>query len=459
MAESYRTDYPREVPADDGANVRETAPAQKPVSFWARAIARVIWMALLTVAVIGAGIYGQRMLIASKEDPPKRPARERVSYVETVPVSFADYQPMLRLYGETVAGRRVELRSLVAGEVKSVGPGLRDGGEVEAGDPLLTINPFNYEGAVVETEAELAAARGKLDELQASAKLERDSLKRDREQLDIALKDVKKTEALVRRNAVSARLLDERELVLSQRRQTFEQRQNNIKVQAARITQQEATIARLTWALKQARQRLAETKLTAPFNAYVSDVNADVGRLLGASDRVATLLDRDWIEARFVMTDQQYGRVVAAAKEEGKRLIGQPVTVIWRVGSAPIQYEAEIARVGATIASGQGGVTIIARLKDPTAPIAIRPGAFVEVVSADRRYADVARLPQTAIYDNTTLYVVKDGRLDARTVEVVGSDGKFALVTGDKLAKGDSVVTTRLSTVGTGLKVEELKDS
>ena len=448
--------YPRAVEPDDVVDATATPAVTAERTSWVRTVARAIWMILLSGAVLAAGYVGQKSLIAAKEEPAKRPAREKVSFVKTVPIAFGSYQPMLRLYGETVAGRKVELRALVAGDVKSVGDGLRDGGEVDAGALLLTINPFNFKGAVVETTAELAAARGRLDELKATAKSERDGLKRDREQLEIALKDVKRTSALVKRNAVSARLLDERNLVQSQRRQAVEQRENNIKVQAARVTQQEATITRLNWALEQARQRLAETKLVAPFNAYVSDVNADVGRLLGASDRVATLFDRDWIEARFVLTDQQFGRIVAASSEEGGTLIGRPVKVIWRVGDKPMTYPATITRVGATIAAGQGGVTMIARLKDPTTPIAIRPGAFVEVESSDRSYRAVARLPQTAVYNNKTVYVVKDGRLAARAVTVIGADEGFALVQGPELKAGDRVITTRLSTVGTGLKVEEL---
>ncbi|MEL6290067.1 MAG: efflux RND transporter periplasmic adaptor subunit [Pseudomonadota bacterium] len=485
MAETNLTEFPRGrdvAPANDAAGdpadaMRDPATARavdagKPSPRYADpagaepaadrpnsiavGVARVLWMALLTGAVLFAGYYGEQRLIAAQEEPRKRPAREKVSFVNTVPVAFGTYQPTLQLFGETTAGRRVEMRALVAGDVQSVGAGLRDGGEVKRGDVLLTINPFDYEGAVVETTAELAAARGRLDELKAALKSERDALERDREQLAIAEKDVRKTRALVQRNAVSERLLDERTLTRSQRQQATEQRENAINVQTARITQQEATIERLEWSLRQAKKKLADTKLIAPFDAYVSDVNADVGRLLGASDRVATLLDEDWIEARFVLTNAQYGRLVGAAREDGMQLIGMPVTVIWRVGDAPLRYAAKITRIGATIAAGQGGVTMIARIDTPTEPVPLRPGAFVEVELADRRYANVVRLPQTSLYDGNTVYVVEENRLAPRKVTLVGTDGAFVLVQSDGLSDGASVITTRLSNVGEGIKVEVL---
>ncbi|MGI9408010.1 MAG: efflux RND transporter periplasmic adaptor subunit [Hyphomicrobiaceae bacterium] len=460
MTDAKLTNFPRPVPVEEGAAEPSPAPPQERPADDGQVLrpgARFSIMAFAAALVLAFGYAGYKYLVATKPEPNRRPAQEKVSFVKTVPVTFADYQPMLKLYGETVAGRKVELRALVSGDVKSVGDGLRDGGEVNAGDALLTINPFNYEGAVVETTAALDEARGRLDELKATVRSERDALKRDKEQLVIARKDVTRTTRLVKNKAVSGRLLDERELVLSQRQQAVEQRENNLKIQAARIVQQEAAIDRLAWSLKQARRRLTETKLVAPFNAYITDVNADVGRMLGATDRVATLYDRDWIEARFVLTDQQYGRIVAASGDtKSGDLIGRRVKVIWRVGTKPIAYDAKIVRVGATIAAGQGGVTIYARLNDPTKPIAIRPGAFVEVSSADRRYSNVARLPQTSLYTNDTVYVVREGRLEARKVQVIGADGSHVLVQGRDLKDGERVVQTRLFSIGTGLKVEEL---
>ena len=149
MADTHQHDYPRAVTDDDTTPLEPEQEAQ-PTSI-GRLMARGVWMAILTGAVLFAGYAGQKALIAAKEEPAKRPAREKVAFVKTVPIEFGSYQPMLRLYGETVAGRRVELRALVAGDVKSVGDSLRDGGEVKAGEPLLTINPFNFKGCLLYT--------------------------------------------------------------------------------------------------------------------------------------------------------------------------------------------------------------------------------------------------------------------------------------------------------------------
>ena len=81
----------------------------------------------------------------------------------------------------------------------------------------------------------------------------------------------------------------------------------------------EAQAARLENSIERASRRLVETDLTAPFPAYVTDVTGTVGRMVGSNDKVATLIDREWIEARFNLTDDQFGRIVAK-----RRLSGRP---------------------------------------------------------------------------------------------------------------------------------------
>ena len=72
-----------------------------------------------------------------------------------VPVAIADVRPDLRLLGEVVAGRSVELRPLVSGRVIEVGENYVEGGTVREGELLVAIDRFEYESDVAEREAQL----------------------------------------------------------------------------------------------------------------------------------------------------------------------------------------------------------------------------------------------------------------------------------------------------------------
>jgi multidrug efflux pump subunit AcrA (membrane-fusion protein) len=165
---------------------------------------------------------------------------------------------------------------------------------------------------------------------------------------------------------------------------------------------------------------------------------------------VATLIDVNWVDVRFTLSNRQYGRIVSSEQA----LIGREVKVLWHVGDEPIVYKARIERVGAEITAEKGGIEIYARLDTPNKPTPIRPGAFVEVHMPDRAYERVTSLPQTSLYDGNRVYVIEEGRLKARRVDLVGATGDKILVRG-QITKGDKVITTRLSAAGDGLRVEE----
>lgn len=406
---------------------------------------------LLPLVALAIGFAGFQHLKATKPETPKRPKQERTFNVTTVRVQPGDVRPRLTLFGTTTAGRQVEIRARVAGPVIETSPALVEGGLIGKGELILAIDPFDYQNALAESEAQLAETRARIKELEASIASETVSLGHARAQLALAIEDLERAEPLAKRGAVTERTVDERQQVVLQRRQAADQLANSIAVWEARVAQSRAAAQRLEAGIARARRRIEETRLEAPFNAYVAEVTTQVGRMIGANDKIATLIDRDWIEVRLVLTDAQFGRMVA----DGGSLIGRKVDVEWTLGGKTFPYTARIERIGARVASEAGGVEVLARVENPAEPVQLRPGAFVTATLDDVLYRGVVRLPGSSLYDRDTVYVVDDGRLAARKVKLVGAAGPDILVEGD-LAAGETVLVTRISTPGTGVAVKEV---
>jgi len=409
---------------------------------------RMLLQFAIPLALLAGAYAGYQYLLATKPDVAPQPPQEAASPVRAVTVSHSTYQPNLTLFGETVAGREVQLRALVAGEVVEASPDLREGGEVSEGDLLLRIDPFDYEVALAEVNAQISETQARLSENEAQIRAAEASLARAREQLEIAQSDLERAERLVDTGAVSRQTLDQRRLTVSQRQDAVEQGEINLSVLNAQAEQQRAALERLRANQRTAQRNLDDTRLNAPFNAYVDEPSAEVGKVLSTNDPVATLIDRSWIEVRVTLSDAQYGRIVRAAGG----VLGRPVEVRWYVGDEPFVYEAEIVRVGSRIAASSGGVNVYARLVDPLNPTPLRPGAFVEVRVPDVEREDVVRLPQTALYGNDHVYVIEDGRLSRREVQQLGATQGDVLVRGD-LRDGEAVAVTRLARPGDGVKV------
>jgi hypothetical protein len=76
-------------------------------------------------------------------------------------------------------------------------------------------------------------------------------------------------------------------------------------------------------------------------------------------------------------------------------------------------------------------------------------GAFVEATIEGREVAGVVRLDRDYVRDEDRVWVMEDGVLRVRDVEVVVRDAEHAYIR-EGIEDGDRVVTTNLATVREG---------
>jgi RND family efflux transporter MFP subunit len=429
-----------------------------------RAIVRFVFGVALAAGLIAAGLAANRYMVATKPAPPVRPTLEVARPVEQTIARIVTAEPTLLLYGQVTAGRTVDLRMLVGGEVREVSPRLLDGGRVEAGEVLVAVDAFDWEGALVRARTELAEAEARIAETNARITLERDAAKRAVEQRQMAERETERLTTLQARGVTSNAALDASASRLAAALSAVEGRDNMVRVLEAQRARETASLDRLRWNVEKAARDVRNTRLTAPFAGVVSNVAAELGRLLNVNDRVATLVDLDRLEVRFTLTDGQYARLVAArapsptgasAGATGKAapLTGLAVVIVWQGGGRELRIPGRIDRVSPVIAAASGGIDIFAVVERHAESAVLRPGAFVSVEAPDVAYRGVVRLAQSALHPGSQVFVIgADNRLTAVAVEVAGYDGEHVLVRGS-IRDGQRILTTRLPDAGPGLLV------
>ena len=412
------------------------------VARWLRGAMRLV----LPVLVIAAGGFVAWQLVASKPDVNRRAPSEKSYAVEVKTAEPEALQPDIILYGTVSATRQVELRALVSGEVVWVNPDLQEGQTVEKGAALVRIDPFDYEGAVREAEANLKEAKAQLRASEVSLSSDKAAFERLSEQLVLAQNDLERAETLAQSGSLTQQALETRRLTVSQRQQSAESRQFNLEVLASQIDQQKANLDRLEWRLEQARRNLVNTTLSAPYRGVVQSKAVELGRSVSGSDTLVTLYDPDAMDVRFTLSDAQYGRLTS----NGAKLLGSEITVNWQLGDQVQPHKAIVKRVTPEVNAANGGIEVYARL-EPNSNL--RAGIFVELRVPDKVYENAISIPQAAIYGGERVYVNEEGRMTPKTVKVLAYLGDNALIDGSVFDAGEQIVITRVAEAGPGLKL------
>ena len=129
---------------------------------------------ILPVVVLSVGVAAAMLLASSRKAPPRT---ERISLgplVEVMVAQLGDVPIVVSGHGEVGAKVAVNVVPQVSGQVLRVHPSLVAGGFFKAGDPLVVVDPKDYELAVERAAAAVARAQVSLEREEAEAVVARE---------------------------------------------------------------------------------------------------------------------------------------------------------------------------------------------------------------------------------------------------------------------------------------------
>lgn len=336
-----------------------------------------------------------------------------------IPVTVAAIEPRNVRTWQEFSGRleavdRVQIRSRVAGTIQEVH--FREGGLVNAGDPLITIDPAPYAAAVAQSEGQVASARARVE--LASTELERGN-------------------SLVAKNTIS--------------QSELAQRQSAQREAAASLQSAEAT-------LKIAELDLGYTQIKAPISGRVGRLEITEGNLVAASDAsqiLTTLVSVDPIYASFDAGEELVARILAELPaQNGARALEQvPVEIVTLADEKPVQGKLQL--IDNEVRAASGTIRLRAVFDNPDGRLI--PGQFVRVRIGQPKAQDHLLVSERAVgsdQDKKFVMVVDAANtIVYRQVELGASiDGMRIVKTG--LNPGDRVVVNGLQRIRPGAVVE-----
>lgn len=401
---------PIEIPTQPPAE----APAARRAPLWHRALAATL-KTVLPLAILAAGaLVAWRMIeTAPVAERVERPRLARL--VEAVPAIPTARGPLIEVWGDVAAPRTLTLRPEIGGRVTALSPALVTGGEVAAGERLVSIDDRTARHALAEAEAQIIGidARIAVERGQAA-----------RAALDLA------------RRPGGERLTEEQRALVLREPQMQELMAERAAAEAAR---------------ERAALDLARTAIAAPFDALVVSAGLAPGTYLTPGAEIATLVPVDRFEIHLAVP-------VAALRwidpSEGATVrLTQPG--VWPEGAF---REGRILRVAPGLNPAARMAEVIAEVEDPLARApgnAGKPrlliGSFLRASIEGHEIPGAIALDRAALRDGDTVWVMTpENRLAIRPVEVAYR-GSAEVLIADGLAPGERVVTSPLASVADGM--------
>lgn len=379
---------------------------------------------LISLLVLVAGGVVTWLIFATEPEAERSGAvRESAMLVDVIEAERGTFQPTIRAMGTVEPARDITLAPRVGGQVVRLSDAFTPGGFVREGQVLLQIDPADYEIALAQRRGDLAQVRTDLE-------------------IELGRQDVARQDYQLLRDTVPA---DDRSLVL---------RVPQLEAARSRVEAAEAMV-------EQAELDLERTTIRAPFDAHVLTRAANVGSQVAPGDPLGRLVGVDtyWVVATVPQSRLRW----LTFPDDGE----PPSPVRIRNRTAWAEGEERTGTLHRLVGALEGGTRLARVIVDVPDPMATRPeadgpplmiGSFVEALIEAEPLTDVIRLDRDYIRDDDTVWVMEDGALRIRSVEVIFRDADHAYIASG-LEPGARVVTTDLSTVVEGAPLRTDADS
>jgi RND family efflux transporter MFP subunit len=335
--------------------------------------------------------------------------------------------------GYVVARTRASVSSKIPGRLAFLN--VAEGSVVKRDEVIARLENADYQAQVAQADANLGTSRARLAEVQA----DRDQLERDAQRL----RDIRKQNP---------------QLVSSQEVDAAE---TKVVTAAARVRAAVADTTSVAAALRYARVALENTLVRAPFAGTVLRKEAEVGEVVAPSvgggltrGAVVTMADLGSLEVDVDVNEAYISRIVT----------GQAARIT--LDAYPdTSFAGRVRQVVPTADRQRATVQVKVSITDRDPRILPEMGARVDFLQPDSGVKQAGasipavpriRVPSAAVRDQggqSVVWIVRDGKLDVRTVQAGPVSGGFREIRGG-LSGGELLLVGGVETPAVGMRVK-----
>src|SRR5699024_8949695 len=296
----------------------------------------------------------------------------------------------------------------VGGKVIGIADAFVAGGFFRAGEVLVEIDPSDYETALKQAEADLAAAHARLADEQSRS----DQARRDWQQL----------------HGGGAR--EPSDLVL----------------RIPQLKQAQASVQAAEAALARAQRNLERTRISLPYDGMVRSRAVGIGQYVSPGTTLGEAFAVDVAEVRLPLPDRDLA-FLELPRPGKQNQPSPPVRFFAEIHGERGSWHGEIVRTEGVVETTTRLSHAVARIEDPYGllgtdrNVPLPMGTYVQAEIHGRSAAGLIELPRQALREGNRLYIAdEDNHLEIRSVDVVRSTAQRVYLA-NSIEPGERVIT------------------
>ena len=388
---------------------------------------KVLTISLIVIIIVVLAIFlfnkrgGDSSAVDSSKNSLKNPKPEETPLsVKVAKASRGDLIIKLKSPGEAVTDRKIIIKAEVEGVVNKIN--VKESQHVKKGDLLIELDDKKY---MLEVDSAEASRLSKLSELLLEKRFsgaENASVDYDRKKISKIIEQFENTKKLYQKGLISREKFEdtqkEYEMVLIE----SGEKKDEIMAAAKGLTQAEVNV-------KKAKMNLQKTKILAPFQGIICDIQVSPGEHVTSGMELFTLVDISKINV--------HARVLES--EIGKMEVGREVDLRFSAYPGKV-FKGKVKAISPIVNAEDKTCKVIIDVANPEEEI--KPGMHAEVEIAAEIYENKLLIPQEAVLVRSgrkLVFVYDDGLAKWRYIETGLENEDYAEVL-DNVKEGELVL-------------------
>jgi multidrug efflux pump subunit AcrA (membrane-fusion protein) len=350
-----------------------------------------------------------------------------------------------------VGDQQTDVAPSIAGKVVAIGVDL--GSYVKRGQMIVRLDDVDSKLRVEQASAQVEQAKAALRQAEEKVGLQSGrafdpnrvpEVANARVALDLAEKNLRRSEKLIESGDVSRSVYDEQKARRDQLKEQYEAALSLARQNQAAVLTARANVANAESQLGLARRSLSYALVFSPIDGYVAERNADLGEYVSPTSKVATIVRINPLRIRIDIPEQAIPEVK----------VGQSVLVTTSAWPDK-NFSGRIARISPNVTPSSRTLSVEAEIENSSG--ALKPGQFASVRILQSRSQSAVLVPSRAVQTDagvSRVFVIKDGRAQQRLVQLGQTESDLVEIKSG-VAEGEQVATSNLDQLSDGIAVRQ----